>query len=63
MLEEFAEVAESLSFAAPRIPIVSNVTGELAAARELCIAGVLGAHVREPVRFADGRALAARLRA
>ncbi len=51
MLESFAEIAESLSYAAPQIPIVSNLTGEPASAEELCSADYWVRHVREPVRF------------
>ena len=54
MLEEFAEVADGLSYAAPRIPIVSNLTGEPVAAERLCSPGYWVEHVREPVRFMDG---------
>jgi acyl transferase domain-containing protein/NADPH:quinone reductase-like Zn-dependent oxidoreductase/NADP-dependent 3-hydroxy acid dehydrogenase YdfG/acyl carrier protein len=54
MLEEFAEVLGGVSFAAPRIPIVSNVTGELVSEGEVCSAGYWVRHVREPVRFCDG---------
>jgi acyl transferase domain-containing protein/acyl carrier protein len=54
MLGEFAEVADGLSFSAPRIPIVSNLTGEPAAVERLCSAGYWVEHVREPVRFMDG---------
>ncbi|MCX4546088.1 type I polyketide synthase [Streptomyces sp. NBC_01565] len=53
MLEEFAAVVAGLSFAAPRIPLVSDVTGELATAEELCRPGYWAEHVRRPVRFAD----------
>jgi acyl transferase domain-containing protein/acyl carrier protein len=53
MLEEFGEVAERVSFAAPSIPIVSNLTGEVAGS-ELCEAGYWVRHVRNTVRFADG---------
>ncbi|MFI5009399.1 MAG: SDR family NAD(P)-dependent oxidoreductase [Solirubrobacterales bacterium] len=61
MLREFADVAESIEFHAPRIPVVSNVTGEAAVAEEMCSAGYWVRHVREPVRFLDGvRWLAAR---
>ena len=54
MLEEFAEVAAGLSFAAPQIPIVSNVTGGTVAADELCSSGYWLRHVRQTVRFMDG---------
>ncbi len=54
MLDEFARVAESIEFHPPRIPLVSNLTGEVAAAEDLCSAGYWVRHVREAVRFADG---------
>ncbi len=54
MLEGFRQVAETVSFSEPRIPLVSNVSGELAVAEELCSAEYWVRHAREPVRFADG---------
>jgi acyl transferase domain-containing protein/acyl carrier protein len=54
MVEEFAAVAARVSFAEPRIAVVSNLTGELAAVGELADPGYWMRHVREPVRFADG---------
>ena len=53
MLERFAEVARGLSFAQPRIPVVSNVTGE-EVTEELCTAEHWVRHARETVRFAAG---------
>ncbi|MEU4180562.1 type I polyketide synthase [Streptomyces sp. NPDC026589] len=53
MLDEFAAVVAGLSFSAPRIPLVSDVTGALATAEELCRPGYWAEHVRRPVRFHD----------
>ncbi|MGW7349638.1 SDR family NAD(P)-dependent oxidoreductase, partial [Streptomyces sp. NPDC054854] len=60
MLDDFRRVVEGLSFAAPRIPIVSNLTGALVAEGEMGSADFWVRHVREAVRFLDGvRALEA----
>ncbi|MEV0416500.1 type I polyketide synthase, partial [Streptomyces sp. NPDC050448] len=53
MLEDFRTVVEGLSFAAPRIPVVSNLTGALVSG-EMGSAEFWVRHVREGVRFLDG---------
>ena len=53
ILEPFAEVAKSLEYAEPKIPIVSNLSGELLSAEQATDPAYWVAHVREPVRFAD----------
>ena len=53
MLDALAGVAASLSFAPPRIPIVSTVTGRLAGADELCRPAYWVRQARATVRFAD----------
>ncbi|ADI03771.1 type I modular polyketide synthase [Streptomyces bingchenggensis BCW-1] len=54
MLDEFRRVVEGLSLAAPQVPFVSNVTGEVASAELVCSPDYWVRHVRETVRFADG---------
>ncbi|MFI9802959.1 type I polyketide synthase [Streptomyces sp. NPDC052301] len=51
VLEDFARVVGGLRFETPRIPVVSNLTGELI---DAYTPDYWVRHVREAVRFADG---------
>src|SRR5581483_859713 len=60
MLDAFTAAAERVRYAAPRIGVVANVTGELARGGEVASAAYWRRQVREPVQFAAGmRTLAA----
>nr|WP_189788644.1 type I polyketide synthase [Streptomyces capitiformicae] len=54
MLTEFEEVARGVRYAAPAIPIVSNVTGQQASDAELTAPEHWVRHVRQTVRFTEG---------
>ncbi|CAM5390977.1 Erythronolide synthase, modules 3 and 4 OS=Streptomyces lavendulae subsp. lavendulae OX=58340 GN=eryA4 PE=4 SV=1 [Streptomyces lavendulae subsp. lavendulae] len=53
MLDEFRKVVETVTFAAPQLPVVSTLTGALVSAEEFCSVDHWVRHVREAVRFAD----------
>ena len=53
MLADFEQVAASITYALPQIPLVSNLTGKLATA-EITSPSYWCQHLRQTVRFADG---------
>ena len=55
MLPAFEQVLLQIRFSPPRVPLVSNVTGQLIGA-EIATADYWCQHVVSPVRFADGMA-------
>ncbi|MFI0768457.1 type I polyketide synthase [Streptomyces sp. NPDC021218] len=54
MLDAFRDIAQGLTYEAPRIPIVSNLTGAIVSAEEITSPDFWVRHVREAVRFLDG---------
>ncbi len=56
MLDEFAAVAQTISYNPPKIPVLSNLSGEPLTPEQATDPAYWVAQVREPVRFADGAA-------
>ncbi|WUI09940.1 SDR family NAD(P)-dependent oxidoreductase [Micromonospora sp. NBC_00421] len=54
MLDEFRAAIAGLAWCAPRLPVVSNLTGGVADPVEIAGPDYWVRHVREAVRFADG---------
>jgi acyl transferase domain-containing protein/acyl carrier protein len=53
MLDEFDQVARELTYHPPEIPVVSDVTGQVAGPAEIATPGYWVRHARAAVRFAD----------
>ena len=53
ILDEFEQFASTLTFNAPRIPLISNVTGKIVGSNEILDANYWRNHIRSGVRFAD----------
>lgn len=54
MLDDFHEVAESITYHMPEIPLISNLTGEFVASETVTTPDYWVEHVRGTVRFAEG---------
>ncbi|MGH2958687.1 MAG: type I polyketide synthase, partial [Solirubrobacterales bacterium] len=54
MLEEFEALAGEISFSAPKIPVISNVTGKELSEEKATSPAYWASQVRQPVRFLDG---------
>ncbi|MBO9998157.1 MAG: type I polyketide synthase [Cyanobacteria bacterium SID2] len=54
ILDAFRIVATQIEYRSPEIPVVSNLTGDIADATQLCQPDYWCEHLRQPVRFTDG---------
>ncbi|HYH98567.1 polyketide synthase, partial [Hyalangium sp.] len=54
ILAPFERALEGIAFAAPRLKLVSNLTGAVLGAKEIPDAAYWRKHIREPVQFARG---------
>jgi acyl transferase domain-containing protein len=54
ILDAFEQVASQVHFKAPRIPLISNLTGRALEEGEITDARYWRRHIREAVRFAAG---------
>ena len=61
ILDEFEDAARSVNFSAPRLSLVSNLTGQVMGDGFVPGADYWRRHLREPVRFAEGIDTLARL--
>ncbi len=53
MLEQFSEVVSSLALNEPKLPVISNLTGEQLTPEQATDPAYWVSHARRPVRFAD----------
>ncbi|MBD2339092.1 amino acid adenylation domain-containing protein [Calothrix sp. FACHB-156] len=54
ILDEFAVTLQAITYHAPQIPLISNVTGKVFASGEIPDVAYWLSHTRAPVRFMDG---------
>ena len=54
ILEEFRQMAASITYASPQIPMLSNVTGQFFAPNRVPDADYWTQHIRQPVRYYAG---------
>ena len=53
ILDAFEQIAAEVTYSAPQIGTISNITGQLANASEIATPGYWRRHLRETVRFSD----------
>jgi phthiocerol/phenolphthiocerol synthesis type-I polyketide synthase E len=61
ILEDFATACRTVTFAAPKIPVLSNASGDAATASDITTTDYWVRHLRETVRFSENIASLARL--
>ncbi|MEM7674739.1 MAG: type I polyketide synthase, partial [Myxococcota bacterium] len=54
IVDELSKIAVGFSYSKPSIPIVSNLTGDMASDTDISTPDYWVRHARQPVRFADG---------
>ena len=54
ILNDFHQIAAQLTYHPPQIPVVSNLTGDLATTEQLTSPGYWTDHIRQPVRYHHG---------
>jgi malonyl CoA-acyl carrier protein transacylase len=54
ILDKFEQIASVVQFAAPQVPLISNLTGQMVQPEQVPDAGYWCRHLRLPVRFYEG---------